>query len=761
MQDKIIICPREEKIRLLKESNKEKELQSMKYLTKEEFFEKYYFSYDEKAIYYLMNKYHWHIDVVRTYLSYLYVVEENKTYHNPKIEFLKNLKIELKEAGYLEEDPIFQKNSKKKEILVKNYYNLDLYEEKILPVPEYSSSTITTPVHVFTTLEEEINNTCIEIIKLLKKGISINNIYLGNIQEEDYYLIEKIFSYYHIPITIPYKNSIYSSKTVQDYLAGKEIENNEITKKLYNVLNHLVEINLEDEVGRAILIDALKHAYYDTEEYKDSVHIINIFNEEFKNDEYVFVLGFNQDILPRMKKDIEYITDKDKVELDLYSTEELNKREKESTIYVLSHIKNLYLSYRKKSSFNEYYPSSLIEELGLETIKEHHDSYEYSNYYNQIRLAKELDRYYLYGEKSEILDSLLSTYQIPYREYDSSFTGINQEEYQRNLSNPFRLSYTAINTYHKCQFKYYLQKVLNLNLYEDNFSSYIGSMYHKILSLYREESFDIEEEFQKYLEKRECSFKEKMFLIRIKKDLIALIDVLKKQDLLTGFNDILPEQPITIPITEDHSVEFIGFIDKIMYYQKIEDTYFSIVDYKTGTIDTHIEPMKYGLHMQLPVYLYLIHYGNIFKKPLFTGIYYQNILFSYPNWSKNLEKENKEKYYLQGYSTDNIERLERFDSTYEDSEMIKSMKYKEEKFDRYTKIIDDDLETLLVDYTKKKIEETTNKILDASFTINPKVYKGKNISCEFCSFRDICYRKEKDSVYLDTVEDLSFLKGEC
>ena len=48
----------------------------------------------------------------------------------------------------------------------------------------------------------------------------------------------------------------------------------------------------------------------------------------------------------------------------------------------------------------------------------------------------------------------------------------------------------------------------------------------------------------------------------------------------------------------------------VNYYQKIEDTYFTLIDYKTGFIDTHIEPMKYGLHMQLPVYLYLIHYSN-------------------------------------------------------------------------------------------------------------------------------------------------------
>lgn len=66
----------------------------------------------------------------------------------------------------------------------------------------------------------------------------------------------------------------------------------------------------------------------------------------------------------------------------------------------------------------------------------------------------------------------------------------------------------------------------------------------------------------------------------------------------------------------------------------------------------------------------------------------------------------------------------------------------------------------MIRYTKKQIEKSMNEILDGDFTINPKVYDGKNISCEFCSFKDICYKAQKDTVYLDKVEDLSFLEEE-
>ena len=198
-----------------------------------------------------------------------------------------------------------------------------------------------------------------------------------------------------------------------------------------------------------------------------------------------------------------------------------------------------------------------------------------------------------------------------------------------------------------------------------------------------------------------------------------------------------------------------------MYRKNIEDTYFSIVDYKTGTIDTHIEPMKYGLHMQLPVYLYLIHYSKVFDNPIFTGIYYQNILFNYPVWSNKLEKEQKSKYYLNGYSTDQIDVLKEFDITYKDSELIKSMKYTEDKgFDRFAKVIDNETLLNLVKYTKDEIENKIDKILAADFSINPKVYAGKNVACEYCKFKDLCYMTDSDTVNYPKVDDLSFLGGD-
>ena len=302
---------------------------------------------------------------------------------------------------------------------------------------------------------------------------------------------------------------------------------------------------------------------------------------------------------------------------------------------------------------------------------------------------------------------------------------------------------------------------MKLDDYQDTFASFIGSMYHKILSLYRRNDFDFEVEYKKYLNSRELSLKEKLLLVKIKKDLLELIEVIKKQQLLTGYDEEIFEAKAEVTLDKNISVVFVGYIDKIMYYKNIEDTYFSIIDYKTGNIDTHIEPIKYGLHMQLPIYLYLIHYSKIFSNPIFTGIYYQNILFNYPTWSEKLKQDKKNRYLLNGYSTSDTSILERFDTTYSNSELIKSMKFTEDKgFDRFSKIISDDNLYDLIKFTKKQIDDRCDEILESDFSIDPKVYAGSNVSCEFCDFKDLCFMKERDLKYLDKVSNLDFLGGD-
>lgn len=768
-KDLLIVCPNAEKVKILDHISQDKTLYNIKFMTKEEYKHNYYFSYDEKALHYLLTKYDYNLDVAKVYLKNLYVIDTNKIYKSPKLNFLKDLKKELNEKGLLIYNPLFKEYIKNKQLFVKNYYDLEKYEEEMLNTKvEIPPVKLNKEVTECQTLEEEVNTVCLRIISLLNNGVDINKIYLTNISNDYFYTLKKLFSYYKIPLNIDMKNSIYGTKVVKDFLETKELdlENKSkaiINRKLVNILSQLSTLDEESSAYQKILVDKLKNTYLPPKKKTNAISIKDLYTETFSSDEYVFVLGFNQDILPKMEKDISYINDSIKEEVPLYKTAYLNRRNKETLIYLLSKIDNLYLSYKLSSPFSNFYKSSLITDLNLKVITPATDLLTSSNIYNKLRLAEKLDMYHLYGEIDDMLKTLASSYKIPYNTYSNAFTGIKNDTYLTNLPYPLKLSYTSLNAYNECGFKYYIKYVLKLDKYEDNFAAFIGSMYHKILQLYKKTNFNFEEEYRAYLETRTLSLKEKLLLIRIKKDLISLIKQLQQQELLTGFNEALYEKKIDIDLDKPVSVVFTGTIDKIMYYKKVEDTYFSLVDYKTGFIDTHIEPMKYGLHMQLPVYLYLIHYSKVFANPIFTGIFYQNILFNYPTWSPKKTKDEiyKENLMLQGYTTDDTSILARFDSTFEKSEYIKSMSYTEEKgFGTYAKTISNDLLYDLITYTKDHISQKTDDILAAKFDINPKVYAGKNIACEFCQFKDLCFMKEKDQLYLEKVDDLSFLGGD-
>lgn len=763
LMQKIMICPSEYKKKILLEEEKNDSLHSMKFYSKKDFFEHYYFSYDWKSVSYLISKYHYPVDVCLTYLNYLYPIHDIE-YSSSKLCFLRDLKKELMNENLLTFSPSFHEYLKNTEIEVASLYDLERYEEEVLSYKvEVDEVSLSMPVYQFSTMEDEIHFVCVKIRELFQKGIPFSKIFLCNVSEDSFFSLEKMFSYYQIPIEIPHRDSIYSSQIVQQYLKTGEISissSDPIVKLLCDALAEVAELE-EGDAKREILIEILKNTYLSNPSYEEAVCIKDIYTYPFSSDDYVFVLGFNQDILPTISKDTDYLSDLEKEEIGIYPSTYVNVRRKKVLASIFSKISHLVISYPLSSPFQQYYPSSMIQDYDFSIIREDIVDKEYSHLYNQLRLGEYLDQFYLYGEKHPSFHTFASKYSIPYRQYQSTFGGISRNLYLQQLDYPFKLSYTALNTYQECQFHYYLQYVLKLGEFEDTFAATIGSLYHKVLSLYQTEGFSLDEFWNRYLEEKNLSLKDTVLLVRVRRDLETLLEELKRQKSFTMFQNEYLEQKLEVKVRDDIYVVFVGYLDKIMTYQNVSDTYFAIVDYKTGFIDTHLEPMKYGLHMQLPIYLYLLTYSKFFENPIFTGIYYQNILFSYPTWSDKVEKEKKDSYQLKGYSTDQLDILSKFDSTYLDSELIKGLKYDPTKgFSHYSKIMDDEFYHKILSYTKKEIEDRVEDILQANFSINPKIYGKENISCEFCPYKDICFHEDRDLVYLDKVEDFDFLGGD-
>ena len=64
----------------------------------------------------------------------------------------------------------------------------------------------------------------------------------------------------------------------------------------------------------------------------------------------------------------------------------------------------------------------------------------------------------------------------------------------------------------------------------------------------------------------------------------------------------------------------------------------------------------------------------------------------------------------------------------------------------------------LKELVKDKIDKMIDDILSSSFEIDPKKIDYKDVSCNFCKYKDICFRKEKDYKILNKKDYKDFLE---
>ena len=64
----------------------------------------------------------------------------------------------------------------------------------------------------------------------------------------------------------------------------------------------------------------------------------------------------------------------------------------------------------------------------------------------------------------------------------------------------------------------------------------------------------------------------------------------------------------------------------------------------------------------------------------------------------------------------------------------------------YSKVLDNSMLDKVEDIVNDTINKGINDILDAKFDINPKRIGKDDIGCEYCPFKDICFKTERDVV---------------
>ena len=757
----LIICSNKAKKSILNEINNYNKLFNIKFLTKEEFYKYTYFDYDKNTVYYLMNKLNIKYDIATSYLNNLIYLNDTKC-DNIKINFLSSIKSDIDNLLIYNKDMRNYINTF--DIVVYNY-TVDKFFKRTLnmynKVDIYSdSNTYTHVVNHFNTMDEEIEYICQGICDLVCSGVDLNSIKLCCVDNTYEGCIKRIFDMYNIPINL-YKTSIYETTAcsyflshyssdltgVVDYLVNN-FDNN-VTSEIIKIINkYTFEVD-KNKVYDMIVAD-LKSSYISNIKYEKCVDIISI--DDISNNDYVFIANFNEGSVPKTYKDEDFLSDCELELLGLETTVEKNILEKDKIINILKNNKNIFISYKDKDNIKAYYPSSLIRILNME-VKSPSISFNYSNKYNKYKLCLMLDDYYKYGINNEDMYSLYSTYNVKYKEYDNRFSGIDFNNLNKILNNNLTLSYTALEKYNECAFKYYINNILKLDTYEDTFSTFIGTLFHHVLEKCLTSDDNIDTEIDNFISDKEFNDRELFYINKLKPDIKTSIDTIKEQMKFSKFNDYKFENKLCVYKEGKLSVTFKGFIDKMLFYKDNGNEYITIIDYKTNDTDIKLDLLKYGLNIQLPIYLYLV--SKNYKDACIVGFYVQRVLPSINkyDYKKCLVDRKKDEMKLLGYSNYDASVISILDYGYKDSNVVKGLRVNNDgSYSSYAKVLTKDGMDKIINEVDKVIDSTIDNISNCNFTINPKNYNNTNISCAYCKYRDLCFVREDDVVYIEEGE---------
>jgi len=753
------IVPNFVKREILSYISKNKLIIDICFFTIEELKKKIFFDYTEKSIYSLIKQYNLSYDDSLLMINNIYYLNEIDVDDNKYLK-LKEIKQYLDSNNLLIYSNNFLNYINEKNI-VTTYGKTTFLNEKIFSLLKnikyiQNNNEELKSIYEFDFIEEEIEYVSFKIANLIENGTDINNIKLVNVNSEYVNSIKKIFNFYNIPVNLKENIYLYNLKIIKEFInflktntkeealilfKEKYDLNNSFNLKIYNqiieVLNKCYFTNDLDFIIRIFKNTPLKE-----DKNKMCIECIKV-EEMYNNDNYYFMIGFNS-YFPKFYKDEDYLSDSLKEKLGFFTSSKINKNIKNYYINKLKSIPNLIITYKNKDYFNSYLPSTILSDICLELVKNPSIdiNYTYASKFNEIKMAKELDSYYKYSIKSANLGILLNNYnKDSYNSYNNEFKNINSNNYLKMINNKLVLSYSSLDTYYKCSFKYYLNSILKEN--ENEFASFIGNLYHYVLSKMYDSDFDFEKEYNYYLNTRELSDKENVLLIKLKEELRQNIKLLNEQIKISDFKKSVSEKKLSINIKSDISISLIGFIDKIMLDE--EKKYAYVVDYKTGKPEISFDNLEYGIGMQLAIYMYLMNKSKEYADIFLVGCYLQKIID---------DDINKEELKLEGYTFNDLNIINKIDHNSYEKSFIQGMKIKKNgELASTSKVFDSEYYNNILNIIEERINEAINGITQTKFNINPKIIKGKNISCKFCKYNDICYHSYKDNVIISGGEE--------
>ncbi len=626
-------------------------------------------------------------------------------------------------------------------------------------------------VRKYLRVDEEIHDVFIRIIDLLNSGEKVSNIQIVTDFNRNYFYLNLYSKLLKLELNFKDRDSLYETKIAK--IIEKNIDSlNEENIKMYDdgsdeynlIVKYLSFYNFHNLSNKyvnykAILSDVMLSSFIDTE----GVVVTNKFN--FDVDKHTFLIGFDDSFFSKIAKNNEFFDDKIKILNNLNSSEIVNRENNELLLHYLMAMNKLELYYGESDGENKeeisYYLSIIYQNTNdynnhiidrLFYNYDYNDSIALSYYSYYYELAKQYKErtifYYMYDQS---INKMLTR-------YDNQYNGIN------NRTNKYyKISYTQLNEFFSCPFKFYADRVLGINDFEDTFYLKAGNFIHEIMEKVYDKNFDFDKAFETLLMEQKDKFDklELLYLDKLKISAKIITDRLIAEKENSSIFKTYSEKEFNIPVNDKYILN--GKVDSILIAENNERKTLQIIDYKTGETELNLSKNIYGLGLQLPIYSYLLEKDEEFKDINIQGIYYINfiskILFDYDNDQIDTIKR---KFLKSGAFTNSVDDIKLFEPKiidYLESKTIDKLSINKDgeikkatifDFSKHIKIMNEIYPCLIEQNIKIFIDYIENN----KYPISPFYDSDTNnsFSCRFCDYKDLCFVNKKNRRIKETLE---------
>lgn len=685
---------------------------------------------------------------------------------------------------------------KSKKVYFVNYYGDDDLINQMLPFLKHYERCFTTnsidkelTVFHFENYDDEILEVVNHIAILLNKKVDpakivihkVNKDYLNKLEEylmiyKIDYIVEGEGSFFDVDIVKNFFHDLKNyeamrlNKVLKDYLIDKK--DNKIFSKIGKVLEPLIMLDLTiNSITLDLIKDVFIHTIYQ-EEVTNAIKIENVLNHIYDDDTHIFIMNFSHGEIAHIYKDDTYLNDKIRKNLKLLTSFDRTQIEEKKILDCIHSYESIHLSYSTYCSSKIYMPSNLIKELAKKRIVNICDaSIHIYHIVNEdmakMRFFKAYALYRLYQKKT-------FDYLYGYTYFCDDLTKRYQSDFNATLDYLalptlfMELSYTKLNDYFSCPFRFYLKYILNIEeKMEDNNSTFVGRMYHFVLEkvvakryIDRRTKEEVLENISVYIcdfvknQTYEIKDKLKFYLNKFSEELKLIVEIIMDFMDHSSFEVLGLEQKLEKQL-DDYTV-VVGLIDKILKYQE----YYLVIDYKTNPVHPNWYALDVGLDLQLPLYLYLIKANDPNAK--IAGSYLQSVfrtsLLKYED--KPLSKVMLEQLKYVGYTLQDRDVILAIDTNALNGsgslpKQIVSNKgfYKNFLKKSFTQTQFD----AIILYVEKLIFEANKKIRKGLFPILPLTDEKNESVCRYCRLKDLCYRNETMKKVYKKHDDFSYL----